>query len=138
MSPCLLLSVSCSPYLPFMFIPAIVIPALDIPAVCIPMDIPVMDIPVIDIPVIDIPVCCVTSDNRQVSIDLTSVSPVHQCSSSLTSHLPMPVRFAYKVGQIGPKWDKSGTFSDLISVHFGSSSQNVLKSDLKKSRICPI
>ena len=27
---------------------------------------------------------------------------------------------APKVGQIGPKWDKSGTFSDQISVHFGS------------------
>jgi len=27
-------------------------------------------------------------------------------------------RFGPKVGQIGPKWDKSGTFSDPISVHF--------------------
>ena len=26
-------------------------------------------------------------------------------------------RFGSKVGQIGPKWDKSGTFSDQISVH---------------------
>ena len=26
-------------------------------------------------------------------------------------------RFGFKVGQIGPKWDKSGTFSDQISVH---------------------
>ena len=42
-----------------------------------------------------------------------------------------------KVGEIDPKWDKSVTFSDQISVHFGSS-QNVLKSDLKRSRICPI
>ena len=25
-----------------------------------------------------------------------------------------------KVGQIGPKWDKSGTFSDQISVRFGA------------------
>ena len=32
--------------------------------------------------------------------------------------------------------DKSGTFSDQISVHFGSPSQNVLKSDLKKCWIC--
>ena len=44
-------------------------------------------------------------------------------------------RFGSKVGQIGPKWDKSGAFSDQISVHFGSIE---LKSDLKKSRICPI
>ena len=29
-------------------------------------------------------------------------------------------------------------FSDQISVHFGSTSQNERKSDLKKSRICPI
>ena len=26
-------------------------------------------------------------------------------------------RFGSKVGQIGRKWDKSGTFSDQISVH---------------------
>ena len=26
-------------------------------------------------------------------------------------------RFGFKVGQIGPKWDKSGAFSDQISVH---------------------
>ena len=25
--------------------------------------------------------------------------------------------FGSKVGQIGPKWDKSGAFSDQISVH---------------------
>ena len=42
-------------------------------------------------------------------------------------------RFGPKVGQIGPKWDKSGTFSDQISVHFNSKSsksQDLLKSDL--------
>ena len=43
------------------------------------------------------------------------------------------VGFGSKVGQIDCKWDKSGTFSDQISVHFGSMSQNVLKSNLKKS-----
>ena len=26
-------------------------------------------------------------------------------------------RFGSKVGQIGPKWDKSGAFSDQISLH---------------------
>ena len=42
-------------------------------------------------------------------------------------------RFGPKVGQIDPKWDKSGIFfSDHISVHFGSVSQNILISDLKK------
>ena len=40
--------------------------------------------------------------------------------------------------RLNPKWDKSGTFSDRISVHFGAPRQNVLKFDLKKSRICPI
>ena len=39
---------------------------------------------------------------------------------------------------MSPKLDKSGTFADQISVHFGSPSQNVLKSDLKKSGIRPI
>ena len=47
-------------------------------------------------------------------------------------HTRHGVRFEIKVGQIGSKWDKSVTFSDLISVHFGSPSQNVLKSVLKK------
>ena len=43
-----------------------------------------------------------------------------------------------QVGQIGPKSDKSGTFSEQTSVHFGLLSKNVLKSDLKKYQICPI
>ena len=47
----------------------------------------------------------------------------------------MVTRFRPKEAHIGPKWDKSGTFSDQTSVHFGSLSQNVLKFDLKKSRI---
>ena len=47
------------------------------------------------------------------------------------------------LGQIGLKWNKSGTLSDQISVHIGSprlgsTRQNVLKSNLKKSLICPI
>ena len=37
-----------------------------------------------------------------------------------------------KMDQICPTLDKSWTFSDQISVHFCSQSQNVLKSDLKK------
>ena len=31
------------------------------------------------------------------------------------------IRFGPKIGQIGPKWDKSGTFTDQISVHFGAA-----------------
>ena len=49
----------------------------------------------------------------------------------------MVIRFIDKVVQIGPKRDKPRTFSDQISVHFGSPSQNILKSDLKMSQICP-
>ena len=37
------------------------------------------------------------------------------------------IKFGFKVDQIDPKWDKSGTFSDQISVHFDSVCQNVLK-----------
>ena len=51
-----------------------------------------------------------------------------QVTASL-SHVGMSVR----LGQVSPKCDKSGTFSDQISVHFGSESQNVLKYDLKNS-----
>jgi len=47
-------------------------------------------------------------------------------------------RFGPKVGQIYTNWDKSGIFHIQISVYFGSPSQNVLKSDLKKSRICSL
>ena len=41
-------------------------------------------------------------------------------------------RFGNKVGQIWPKWDKSVTFPDHISVHSGSPSHT--KTDLKKVR----
>ena len=47
-------------------------------------------------------------------------------------------RYGSNVGQIDIKLDQSVIFSDQISVHFGSASQNLLKSDLKISRICPI
>ena len=33
------------------------------------------------------------------------------------------VRYRPKVSQIGPKLDKSGTFSDQISVYFGSAKE---------------
>ena len=41
-------------------------------------------------------------------------------SSSYTSWPARGVRFGSKKGQISPKWDKSGVFSDQISVHFGA------------------
>ena len=47
-------------------------------------------------------------------------------------------RFGSKVGQIGPKWDKSGAFFRSDFSAFGAGAPNALKSDLKKPRICPI
>ena len=44
------------------------------------------------------------------------------------------VSFDFKVGQIGPKWDKSGNFSDQISVHFGSAKCTEISSE----KMCPI
>ena len=38
-------------------------------------------------------------------------------SKSLEVILDQGWRFGSKVGPIGPKWDKSGAFSDQISVH---------------------
>ena len=48
------------------------------------------------------------------------------------------VKVGSDLGHIGPKRDKSETFSDQISVHLGSARQFVLKSDLKKYCISPI
>ena len=39
--------------------------------------------------------------------------------------------------KLAPNWKNPGFFSDHISVHFGSVSQNVLTSDLNQSRIDP-
>ena len=36
------------------------------------------------------------------------------------------VSFGTKMGQIGLKWDKSWTFSDQISLHFGESQYNLI------------
>ena len=38
---------------------------------------------------------------------------------NIFSNLFKDVRFWPEVGHIGPEWDKSGTFLDQISVHFG-------------------
>ena len=46
-------------------------------------------------------------------------------------------RFRSKVGQIVFKWYISGTYFRLDSLHFGSASQTILKSVLKKSRMYP-
>ena len=60
----------------------------------------------------------------------------------VTLHLTRAFPFRPKDGQIDRKWDKSRTFSDQISVHFSAGRQYVqkavLKSNLRKHRICPI
>ena len=74
---------------------------------------------------------------------MTGVSPnvmtgVCPRASSDSSAIKLTIvrhgRFGLKVGKIRIKCDKSGAFS----VHFGSPSQNVLKSDLKNVQILPI
>ena len=49
------------------------------------------------------------------------IKMVNTSLQTATSYKNSSVRFGAKVGQIGPKWDKSRPPSDLISVHFGSS-----------------
>ena len=49
---------------------------------------------------------------------MANMTKLGQTLISVTKGIPtMDGRFGYKVGQIGPKWDKSGAFSDQISVH---------------------
>ena len=43
-------------------------------------------------------------------------------------------RFGSKVGQIGPKWDKSWAFFRSDFSAFGAGAPNALKSDLKKAQ----
>ena len=55
-----------------------------------------------------------------ISPNLTSLTCVYVCLGSLCDHLfslSRDGRFGSKLGKIGPKWDKSGAFSDQISVH---------------------
>ena len=47
-------------------------------------------------------------------------------------------RFGSKVGQIGPKMGEIQEFFRSDFSAFGAPAPNALKSDLKKSRICPI
>ena len=66
----------------------------------------------------------------------TGLSP---CRPNGCSNSNRYVRFGPKVGQFGPKWEKSGTFfrSDF-GIYFGSWNKNLLKFDLKMSWICNI
>ena len=56
---------------------------------------------------------------------------MHQQDFPKIAVTPRNVWCAPEVDQIDTKRDTSGTFSDQISVHFGSPSKNVLKSDPK-------
>ena len=53
--------------------------------------------------------------------DFNQHNPIIQDNVSSFCH--RDGRFDSKVGQIGPKWDKSGAFSDQISVHLARSRQ---------------
>ena len=53
-------------------------------------------------------------------------------SACFASSMGRDLRFGSKVIQIGPRKEKSGTFSDLISVHFGAGRWSEM------SRICSI
>ena len=76
--------------------------------------------------------------NTAISFFLTTLNSVNSPMNSTSPSSTHRCQFDPKVGQIVPKWGKSGTFSDQISVHFGALRQNVPKSDLKKSQIFPI
>ena len=60
----------------------------------------------------------------------TGFSPLMPTMYSTT--WPVMAHLASKLGQIGPKWDKSGTFSDQISGHFGAT-QEVPDSNLVRT-----
>ena len=53
-----------------------------------------------------------------VHMFLGHVSGIHVYS--VNSIALRDVRYGRKVGQIGTNWDKSGTFSDQVLVHFDS------------------
>ena len=68
--------------------------------------------------------------NQRDVIGLAQIAPIDKKSmGQVYKFWNRDVIFWLKVGQIGPKGDKSGTFSEQISVHIGSVYQNVLKSD---------
>ena len=58
---------------------------------------------------------------------IVDVLQTHGCEQQPTlTHITLAGRdgrFGFKVGQIGPKWDKSGAFSDEISVHLAPARQ---------------
>ena len=80
---------------------------------------------------------------QQYTSDVTSDAPFRHGTiiykqSSMSLNLSVCARdgrFGSKVGQIGPRGDRSGTFSDQISVHFRSLSQHVLKLILNSPNI---
>ena len=65
------------------------------------------------------------------------MSPLFLSGTFVICKRSRDVRFWSKMGHIGRKSDKSGTILDQISEHFGSSSENVLRSYLKSPRFVP-
>ena len=54
----------------------------------------------------------------------SNLTPLSPCVPSIDAYI-RDGRFGSKVGQIGPKWDKSWTFSDQISVHLAHRARNI-------------
>ena len=80
--------------------------------------------------------CCAAKAAYHICI---SSGPIWIQKRSITSAYHTVVyrdgRFGSKVGQIGPKWDKSGAFSDQISVHLAREPNppSLLVSDFDRS-----
>ena len=66
--------------------------------------------------------CFILSDVAK-SIYIHDKMTRFQVCQTLTTPGDRDGRFVSKVGQIGPKWDKSGAFSDQISVHLARGRQ---------------
>ena len=62
---------------------------------------------------------------------------ITQCGNHVWYQVCRDGRFGSKVGQTGPKWDKSGAFSDQISVHLARgrlTCRDVVKSQSDRSQ----
>ena len=78
--------------------------------------------------------------NNKILFDNPCITTLCVCVKPWQEDVPYRL-YTYIFYLIVPKWEKSRTFSDQNSVHFGSASQNVLNSNLEKSpdlsNLCP-
>ena len=82
----------------------------------------------------------IITSSKYIGVDIQTKTEIESLCNILTENpWDEGASFAHKVSQIVTKMEKqSRTFSDQISVNFSSERQNVLKSDLKKSRLFPL